>query len=127
MGFQQSYIKFESKEKLNEELMKYWKRDKEEDAAVVIGVVVAKRGLQSWGIEKNEALLVLSGARYLQRIIVLEEELGIKADRVIFIDSFYPIGLLEDDGKDLHKFIDDTFTFYAFHEEDVGQPLVCYL
>jgi len=81
MGFQQSYCKFESREKLNEELTKYWKRDREGDAADIIGVVVAKKELKSWGIEENEALLVLSGARYVQNVVALEEELGIKADR----------------------------------------------
>ena len=121
MGFQQSYVKFESREAMNTELMKYWERDREDDAASVIGVVVAKRELQSRGIEQNEALLVLSGARYVQHLPELQEYLGIKADQVIFIDSFGPI-FSTDDEKEWHRYIDDTFTYYPFDEADEGQP-----
>lgn len=77
MGRQQSFVKFESKEELVNQLKQYEKRETKEDQTYVIGVVKVIKPVSPF--VKDELALVLGGERYGQRNpLNLKEETGIE-------------------------------------------------
>lgn len=106
MGYQQSFVKFKDIKTLNDELIKYKKRDKKHHQASVYGVVKTIRAISPF--KEGELALIIGGERYAQRgLNRLRDELEIEnAQEVVFIDNpqYYEMS----DG-DLGKFLDAHF------------------
>lgn len=77
MGRQQSFVKFESKEELINQLKRYEQRETKQDQTYVIGVVKVIKPVSPF--VKDELALVLGGESYGQRNpLNLKEETGIE-------------------------------------------------
>lgn len=113
MGYQESFIKFPSKDILIQELQKYVNRDKQFDHANVVGVSRVIKGILPF--HKNELVMVVVGERSEQRNNeVLKRGLGIdNVKDITFIDNPYYYDLAN---GDLGTFLDENFERLSIEE-----------
>lgn len=117
MGYQQSFVKFTSKEALKVELKKYRGRDNVKDDARVYGVTKVIKGIQGKDIKKGQLMAIVGGERYAQRSEErILEYMGLEeVDRVIFLDN---VDFVDRSNGDLTRFLNDHFLELSENEVD---------
>lgn len=110
MGKQQSFISFENKETLIDQLKKYEQRNSKADQTYVLSICEVQKNIMPFS--PKELVVVIGGERYGQRNKQnLREETGItKVKEIAFIDcSLYCHIADEAYNGNLGAFLDDNF------------------
>ncbi|MFC3041573.1 hypothetical protein ACFOGI_15105 [Virgibacillus xinjiangensis] len=117
MGYQESYIRFQTEKDLRNEWKQYKERFKEKSPLLAEVVCASRAKKDVFPIRQGELMLVVVGERSAQKMHTIEQSLGIKKVKgIIPIDDL--IGLAGEQHMLLDEFLQSHFHVLTREEED---------